>query len=290
MKKILITGSKGQLGNDLKQCIDTSKYQPIFTDKEELDITDETQLFQFFNRLKIDYIINCAAYTAVDNAEKDEKTAYKINAEAPALIAEIASKQKIKLIHISTDYVFNGLSYTPYREENPTNPLSVYGKSKLKGEKAILNSGCQYVIIRTSWLYSSFGHNFVKTMMRLGNERKELNVVYDQIGTPTYAADLAQACIEIIQKTEQKQIEFKKGIYHFSNEGVCSWYDFAQNIMQYLNLDCKINPIETKNFPTPAKRPFYSLLNKEKIKQTFQIEIPYWHDSLIKCLNLINSN
>lgn len=289
MPNILITGSKGQLGSELQALVNssvTSSHNPLytfyFTDKTELDISDPNAIEDFCSQNNIEIIINCAAYTAVDKAEEDEVNADVINHLAVKYLAETAKERGIKLIHISTDYVFDGKNYKPYNEDDATNPQSVYGKTKLLGEEVIKTVNPKgAMIIRTSWVYSTFGNNFVKTMLKLGKERDEIAVIFDQIGTPTYARDLAKAILQIIPKIENNKVE----IYNYSNEGVCSWYDFAKAIFEISNIDCKINPIETKEYPTPAKRPHYTLLNKSKIKQTYDLAIPYWKEALKGCLN-----
>ena len=288
MSTILIIGANGQLGSEIKNL--SSKYNAefIFTDIDTLDIANKNDLSDFFKKHAIDYIVNCAAYTAVDKAESEPKLAELLNVLAVKNLVEIAQKYNSKLIHISTDYVFDGTSHIPYNEGDKTNPTSIYGQTKLQGELAIVNSDANAIIIRTSWLYSSFGGNFVKTILKYGIERDELNVVVDQIGTPTYAYDLAGAILQIANSSIKDASYFKKGIYHYSNEGACSWYDFAQEIISIKNVTCKINSTDTKNYPTPAKRPHYSILNKEKIKATFNITIPYWRESLKKCLHIIN--
>ena len=280
MKKILITGSNGQLGNELRKL--SANYPDCkfnFTDVNELDITNSDTLKLHFKANNYDFIINCAAYTAVDKAETETDKALLINSEAVKYLSEIALQYKIKLIHISTDYVFDGTSCLPYTEDIQVSPVSQYGITKLEGEKQIEKSGCDAIIIRTSWLYSSFGNNFVKTILKYSKEKPELKVVFDQIGTPTYAEDLATAILQIINSNK-----FETGIYHFSNEGVCSWYDFALEIVNAKNINCKITPILTSEYPTPAKRPHYSVLNKNKIKSTFNIEILHWKDGLQRCL------
>jgi dTDP-4-dehydrorhamnose reductase len=281
MKTILVTGAYGQLGNEMKVVSEQfSLYKFIFTDVDTLDICNENDLKNFFARTTVDYIVNCAAYTAVDKAEEDAANAYKINKDAVRLLAKFAAKNKAKLIHISTDYVFDGKSYLPYAEDIAINPQTIYGKSKAEGEAEILSLAPQSVIIRTSWLYSSFGNNFVKTMLKLGAEREKLTVIFDQTGTPTYAADLAAAIMQVI--TAQ---EFTAGIYHFSNEGVCSWYDFTIAIHKAAGITtCKVLPIESKDYPAKTPRPFYSVLNKTKLKTTFGIEIPHWEDGLLRCI------
>jgi len=279
---ILVTGSNGQLGNEVRIVSESYKsFNFYFTDIEQLDITDYQKLEEFVTKIGINCIINCSGYTAVDKAESEKDLAFLINDTSVGYLADISSKFKILLIHVSTDYVFDGMSYIPYNEDDTTNPLSVYGSSKLAGEKKILSSNADTVIIRTSWLYSSFGNNFVKTMIRLGNERDILKVVFDQVGSPTYAYDLAVGIMKIVE-TERKGIS--KEVYHFSNEGVTSWYDFAIAIMEEMNIKCKVLPIETKDYPTPAKRPFYSVFNKSKIKNKFIIEIPHWRNSLREML------
>ena len=287
---ILVTGANGQLGSEIKNIVmnkenNNSKF--FFTDKEELDIIKKEDIGKFVNENDIDLIINCAAYTAVDKAESEEKFADLINHKAVEYLAGISKEKDIPLIHISTDYVFDGKNYRPYIEDDRTNPQSVYGLTKLKGEETFINSSAKGIIIRTSWVYSSFGHNFVKTMLRL-KYRGELSVVFDQIGTPTYARDLAKEILGIVDKNFEKLNNFKAEIFHFSNEGVCSWYDFAKAIFEIKNIGIKINPIKTKDYPTPAKRPHYSVLNKNKIKKEFNIEISYWRDSLKKCLERLN--
>jgi len=295
---VLVTGANGQLGSEIRHLVmsyelevmnegeknnlklKTQNSKFYFTDKNELDITNKEQIEDFLDRNSIDVIINCAAYTAVDKAEEEKELADLINHKAVEYLASNAKKRDIFLIHISTDYVFDGKNYRPYIETDKTNPQGVYGLTKLKGEEAFINSGAKGIIIRTSWVYSSFGHNFVKTMLRL-SDRKELNVVFDQIGTPTYARELAKAILQII-KTDFNNYEAE--IFHFSNEGVCSWYDFAKAIFEIKEIDIKVNPIETKDYPTPVKRPHFSVLNKAKIKKEFNLEIPYWRESLKECL------
>lgn len=274
MANILVTGSNGQLGSELKEL---EKNFPqnnfIFTDIAELDLTKSEIVNTFITDYNIEVCINCAAYTAVDKAEDDQELALLVNAKAVENLAKACKIANARLIHISTDYVFDGTNHMPYVETDSPSPNSYYGYSKLEGEKAVSNNIDNFVIIRTSWLYSSFGNNFVKTMIRLGKERDELGVVVDQIGTPTAAADLAFAIMSTVESN-------KSGIYHFSNQGVISWYDFAISIMDICNLDCKVKPIESKDFPAKANRPFYSVLNKAKISNDFNLDIPYWLDSL----------
>lgn len=253
------------------------KDSAIYVDRNELDISSETDVRRFLQQNSFDCIINCAAYTAVDKAEDEPVLADAVN----HLGAKWLAKYGRTIIHISTDYVFDGAHSKPYLEDDPTYPVSVYGQSKLRGEQAVLNNAETAVIIRTAWLYSAHGSNFLKTMLRLGRERDHLNVVSDQVGTPTFAGDLAKAIVRILPKVKAG----KKNIYHFTNEGVCSWYDFAHAIMKIAGLSCKVHPIESKNYPTKATRPFYSVLNKEKIKSDFKLEIPHWRDALIEVLN-----
>jgi len=287
-RTVLVTGAKGQLGSELQKL--SSRYSELnlfFTDREELDISDRSRLEAFCTKNKIEIIINCAAYTAVDKAEEDFDNADKINHLAVQYLGEISNAHNISLIHISTDYVFDGESHKPYVEEDPVAPQGVYGKTKLLGEQALLRINPKNsIIIRTSWVYSSFGNNFVKTMLRLGEERDELGVIFDQVGTPTYAGDLAEAILELLPKINNENVE----IFHYSNEGVCSWYDFAKTIFELSNTTCKVNPIETKEYPTPATRPHYSLLNKAKIKNSFNLEVPYWKNSLQVCLNVLKED
>lgn len=281
MSNILITGSNGQLGSSIKELSSNYDFNFFFTDKRNLDITNEEEIKNFVYTNSIDTIINCAAYTAVDKAEEDKENADKVNRKAVKKLAKISKENSIKLIHISTDYVFDGKGYKPYLEEFQARPQSVYGQTKLDGEIEMLHiNPHNSIIIRTSWIYSSYGKNFVKTMLNLGKQKKVLGVIYDQVGTPTYARDLALTILEILPKINNKKVE----IYHYSNEGVLSWYDFAKEIMKMAKLKCDINPIETYQYPTPAARPYYSVLNKIKIKTKFDIEIPYWKDSLDKCL------
>lgn len=282
MMKIVVTGSNGQLGNELRILSKTEPgLQFVFTDVEELDITNEEAVATFFQDIKPDAVINCAAYTAVDKAEQEPGKANLINGTAVGILARAASVHGATIVHISTDYVFDGKGYRPYVEDDPVNPVSAYALSKLTGEREMQEHALNGYIIRTSWLYSSFGNNFVKTIMKYGKERGMLNVVFDQIGTPTYAADLAEIILTLL-KSGQKPV--KTEIYNFSNEGVISWYDFAISIVELTGIKCKINPIETKDYPLPAVRPSYSVFNKGKIKHKLGIEIPYWRDSLKECI------
>ncbi len=285
IKTILVTGEKGQLGQSLKTLVsEYPQYDFTFTGRDQLDLACTESIDDYFTKNSFDLIINCAAYTAVDKAEEQQALANTINHLAVKHLAEISKKNNALLVHISTDYVFDGTSYKPYVENDVTNPQSIYGKTKLKGEQAIQAIGCDAVIIRTSWVYSEYGNNFVKTMLRLGHDREQLNVIFDQIGSPTYAADLATSILAVADSFNN-EAEGQLGLYHYSNEGVCSWYDFAKAIFELSNTQCIVSAIETKDYPTPAKRPHYSLLNKAKIKQHFKINIPYWKDSLQLCLN-----
>lgn len=280
VQNILITGAGGQLGSEFRYLAENHKntaFNFIFVTRKELDIQNNQQVADFCTKNKINVIVNCAAYTAVDKAEKEPNQADAINHLAVKSLANIAKSQNIKLIHISTDYVFDGTAHKPYKESDSTNPQSVYGKTKLDGEQAMqainpVNS----IIIRTSWVYSEFGNNFVKTMLRLGKERDELNVVCDQIGTPTNARDLAKAILETIPQLTNDNVE----IYHYSNAGVCSWYDFAQTIFEINNIKCQVKPIPSEAYPTPAKRPYYSVIDKCKIVKKFDLDINHWRTSL----------
>ncbi len=290
IKNILVTGSYGQLGNELKELADQGlPYHFIWTDIDTLDITDKKTLNDFVKKNPIDLLINCAAYNAVDKAEEEKEKAELINTKAVGLLTETCKENDAKFIHISTDYVFNGKTFQPYKETDTPNANSAYGISKLKGENEALKYD-NTLIIRTAWLYSSHGKNFVKTMLRLGAERESVNVILDQIGSPTYAHDLAKAIINIINHANKNKKGFNPGIYNFTNEGVCSWYDFAVSIMKFAELPCKVLPIETKDYFLPASRPFYSVLNKSKIKTTFNIDIPHWKESLDKCIKKINES
>jgi dTDP-4-dehydrorhamnose reductase len=285
MKKVLVTGSYGQLGSELQQIAPQMKdVEFVFTDADTLDICNKEAIEQFVANKSFDFIVNCAAYTAVDKAEEDEEKCFAINCEAVRNIGEVAASNGIKVIHISTDYVFDGTAHTPYTENVKINPKTVYGRSKALGEDDLKRVCLDAVIIRTSWLYSTFGNNFVKTMLKLGQERDELKVVFDQIGTPTNAADLAAAILQIIDKTIENENAFKTGVYHFSNEGVCSWYDFTIAIHRLAGINCNVLPIESKEYPAKTPRPFYSVLNKSKIKKTFGITIPHWESSLKICV------
>lgn len=283
--KILVTGAYGQLGSELKEIeMQFPNYDFLFTDADTLDITNEIEVESYFNKYQPGFVINCAAYTAVDKAEIETGIAEKVNALAPKILGKFSKKVGAKLIHVSTDYVFDGNSNRPYSETDTVNPQGVYGETKLQGELNCLNENPDSVVIRTSWLYSEFGNNFVKTMLKLGCERDTLNVVFDQVGTPTYAADLANAIMSIIQLSENQPQKYIPGIYHYSNEGVTSWYDFALAIFDTTNIECEVNPVLSDQFPTLAKRPHFSVLNKSKIRDTFGITIPYWKESLKICI------
>ena len=279
---ILVTGSKGQLGSEIKELSSQyPQYNFYFTDIEELNICKKEEIDTYFNDHEIDVLINCAAYTAVDQCETEKKKARELNVLAVKNLALACSAKNVSIVHISTDYVYDGKNHIPYKETDFTNPESYYGQTKLEGENMLEEFANTAIIIRTSWLYSSFGKNFVKTMLKYGQERDELKVVFDQIGTPTYAADLAEIILKNIH-----QIDFFNGVhyFHYSNEGVCSWYDFAKEILDIKQINCIVIPIITEEYPLPAPRPAYSVLNKSKIKNELSIQIPHWKDSLAKCL------
>ena len=282
MNNILVTGANGQLGKEFQALENKfTNYHFHFCGSNSLDITNTESLHNFITQNKIDIIINCAAYTAVDNAEENIVDANNINNLAVAEIAKIAKDKNIKLIHFSTDYVFNGTGHQPYNETDETDPIGVYGTTKEKGEKAILNiNPNNSIIIRTAWVYSEFGNNFVKTMLKLGAERDELNIVCDQIGSPTYAKNLAQSVMKTLPEIKHSGTE----IFHYANEGVCSWYDFTKTIFELKGIQCNVKPISSSAYPTKAKRPYYSVLNKEKIKKTYNIKIPHWKFALKECL------
>lgn len=285
-KRILVTGANGQLGMEMRILGAVAPNEYIFTDVEELDITDKKAVEDFVCQNNIQIIVNCAAYTNVDRAEEDEATAERINAEAVRNLAEAAKRVDGTLFHISTDYVFGGEGNTPRTEDMPLDPQGAYGRTKLHGEQAIAEVGCKAIIIRTAWLYSEFGKNFLLTMLRLTKEKPAINVVFDQVGTPTYAGDLALTIFSII---EGDMYAGNEGVYHFSNEGVCSWYDFAQEIATAMgHKECKISPCHSDEFPSKVKRPAYSVLDKSKIKRTFGVEIPHWRESMYYCLKRIN--
>ncbi len=283
-KNILVTGANGQLGNEFRLLSASyPAFNFFFTDVDELDICDGEAVSAFVKGNSVDYILNSAAYTAVDRAEEDADTCRRINATAVQNLGRAAADAGAKVFHVSTDYVYSGVHYRPYNEDDDTAPCSVYGTTKLEGEK-LLFAACQNsVVVRTSWLYSCFGNNFVKTMLRLGQEKEELNVIFDQIGSPTYAADLAAAILKMVEASEAGN--FQPGIYNFSNEGICSWYDFTKAIHRIAGIkSCRVHPIEGSEYPSKAIRPFYSVMNKKKIKNTFGLIIPQWEESLAVCI------
>ncbi len=287
---VLITGSNGQLGSEIKElAANYKKLEFVFKDLPELDISNFEALQAFIIDYKINIVINCAAYTAVDKAEENAGIAEKVNSNGVLNLVKALETIDGKLIHISTDYVFDGNHFLPYKESDPVSPIGVYGQTKRSGELAALNSAIDAIVIRTSWLYSSYGNNFVKTMLRLGNEKENLEVIFDQVGTPTYARDLAKTCLEILTAVNSAKISNNGNLYHYSNEGVASWYDFAISIMELGEQNCKVNPIQTKDYLTLAKRPQYSVLSKSKIKTDFKIKIPYWRDSLKDCIEKIKN-
>lgn len=281
---ILVTGANGQLGNELRVLApQNAAHTFYFTDVAELDITDSNAVCKFVVENQIDVLINCAAFTAVDKAENQPELCHKLNAEAPRLLAEAMENVGGWMLHVSTDYVFDGTAHIPYAEDAPTSPIGVYGRTKLAGEQAVCKACPRSVVVRTAWLYSTFGNNFVKTMLRLGREREELGVIFDQVGTPTYARDLATALLVIVDKGPEP------GVYHFSNEGVTSWYDFTRMIHQLAGITtCNVRPLHTAEYPTPAARPHYSVLDKTKIKQTYGIVIPWWVGSLAACIKALD--
>lgn len=285
MRNILVTGANGQLGNEMRVLsTEYKEYNYFFTDVAELDICDEEAVMAFVKENKIHVIVNCAAYTAVDKAEDNIDLCTKLNSDAVGYLAKAAEANQAEFIQISTDYVFDGTNHVPYRESEPTCPNSVYGVTKLAGEKNALEYCKKTMVIRTAWLYSTFGNNFVKTMLRLGKERESLGVVFDQIGTPTYANDLARAIFAAINQG------IVPGVYHFSNEGVCSWYDFTLAIHRLAGITtCKVSPLHTDEFPAKAPRPHYSVLDKTKIKKAYGIEISHWEESLKACIKELNA-
>lgn len=286
---VLVIGANGQLGSEIKALQQQYKHWKfLFADLPEVDITNKEAVEQYIVAHNVNAMVNCAAYTAVDKAETDIETATKVNELGPKLLAALSKQYQLKFVHISTDFVFKGDYYLPYTEDDETSSESVYGITKRNGELKALEAYPETVVIRTAWLYSQFGNNFVKTMRTLGKDRTSLNVVYNQIGTPTWAADLALVVLTVLSKLEQG--ENLKGVYHYSNEGVASWYDFAVEIMKLSNLDCKVFPIEAIDYPTPAPRPAFSVLNKKKIKKDLAIDIPYWKESLVKCIQLLETN
>ncbi len=289
---ILITGAAGQLGNEFRFLAFTNaQFQFIYSDVDTLDITKLQSVRNFFAKNPIQYVINCAAYTAVDKAETDIKLATLINVNGARNLAKVCSEYNAVLIQISTDYVYHNRQNTPFVETDVVSPKSVYAKTKLAGDKAVLKYNTASLVLRTSWLYGTFGYNFVKTMLRLGKEKTDLSVVFDQIGTPTYARDLAKAILFVINKIETKAVSRSTahGVWHYSNEGVTSWFDFAQAIMDFSDLKCRIHPIVSAQYPTPAARPPFSVMNKDKIKKVFGIDIPHWQSSLRECLKALES-
>lgn len=283
--EILVTGANGQLGSEIKRIASNSNaYSYTFVDIDEMDLTDEESINLFFDGKHFDFLINCAAYTAVDRAEEETDIAYKVNSDAVRILANICLTKKTRLVHISTDYVFDGYGNQPILPSAGTNPLSVYGKSKLAGEHHVQKILKDAYIIRTAWVYSSFGKNFVKTIARMATERDILNVVYDQIGSPTYAKDLAATLIKIIDKITSRQVDIP-GIYHYTNEGVISWYDLACFIVRHYKLPCAVKAITTEEYKTLAVRPKFTVLDKRTLKGTFGIDIPHWHESLVSCLS-----
>ncbi len=287
---LLITGAKGQLGQSFQHlAAQYSHWTFLFVDIDQLDITRRRAVFDFFEKRRIDWCINCAAYAAVDRAESEPALARRVNVTGVRNLAEACARHGAPLVHFSSDYVYHTRQNLPYRETDKTSPKGVYARTKLAGDRAALRANPLSMVIRTSWLFAPYGHNFVRTMLRFGSEQPSLNVVYDQIGSPTYAPDLAAMVLHVIQKVENRLLprDTIAGVWHYSNEGVCSWYDFAKAVMDIQGLTCKINPIETKDYPLPANRPPFSVLNKAKVKQTFQISIPHWRDSLMRCLSEI---
>lgn len=290
MKHILITGSYGQLGRELQGLSYTHSYKEykfIHTDSDTLDITSNEKVDQFFGNTRVDCIVNCAAYTNVDKAESEQETAMLVNSSAVGYLVKAAARTGARLIHISTDFVFDGRSFLPYKEDDPASPVSFYGKTKLAGEKAVL----QYeygTVIRTSWLYSPHGNNFFKTILAKGSEADELKVVYDQVGTPTYTRDLARVLLLIAEHSLSGNGTCGGGLFHYSNEGVCSWYDFAIEILKLTGTHCRVIPVETSEYPAAAKRPHYCVLSKSKIKSQFSLVIPHWKESLISCIDQLD--
>jgi dTDP-4-dehydrorhamnose reductase len=285
MKKILVTGGNGQLGNELKELASSySQYEFFFTDLPELSITDENAVENFFKEVKPSFLINCAAYTAVDKAESEKEINNLINGTAVGILAKACKNHRTKFVHISTDYVFNGNATAPLKESDETDPVNAYGSSKLLGEKLALENDPDTIIIRTSWVYSFHGKNFVKTMVRLMSEKESIGVVSDQVGSPTYAADLGEAIMQIIASGK-----WQAGIYNYSNEGVISWFDFANEIKRLIGSPCVVNALTTEQFPTPAKRPEYSVLDKTKIQETFSVQIKDWKESLKRCIDKLNA-
>lgn len=283
-----ITGANGQLGRCLRDVIESDSHvKAVLSTRDDLDLADLDQVISWIDRYQPDVVINAAAYTAVDRAEEEEEAAQLGNATVAATIAGACASLKIPLIHVSTDYVFDGEGTRPYREDDPVNPQSAYGRSKLNGERAVLAASSDNMVVRTAWLYSEYGHNFVKTMLRLGNEKESIGVVNDQLGSPTYAGDLARALIAIVTKIAADRTPNYGGIYHYTNGGTATWFDLASAVMEYQKLSCKVNPCTTDEFPTKARRPAYSVLDTQKIRTTFGLEIPYWKDALSRALSKI---
>jgi len=288
--KILVTGKNGQLGKSIHKRVANNEYTDefVFVGREKLDLSNTDSIASYFNRNNFDIIINCAAHTAVDKAEEEVVLANQINHLAVAKLAQIAKMQQAKLIHISTDYVFDGEGDKPYTETDETNPINIYGKTKLAGEQALKEiMPTDAIIIRTSWVYSEYGNNFVKTMLRLGKQRDELSVVGDQIGSPTYAIDLANAILDTIQNKVFKEVGQETQVYHYSNEGKISWYEFAKEIFELADIQCNVNPITTEQYPTLAQKPKNTLMNKDKIAETFSVNIPDWKESLKICIKIL---
>lgn len=287
---IVVTGANGQLGMEIKQLSDQYPFFSfLFLSKADLSIGEEESVRNYFESVGADYCINCAAYTAVDKAETEKDLAMLINGTAVGVLAAVCEATHTRLIHISTDYVFDGSSATPYKETDPTKPVNYYGLTKLKGEEFCLNNNADCLVIRTSWVYSEFGNNFVKTMLRLMKERESIGVVNDQVGSPTYAANLATVILNIVMQVESKNSNWQSGVYHYSNEGVISWYDFALAIKNIIGSKCQVNAINTSAYPTPAKRPTYSVFDKQKIKSAYHINIPNWKESLAICLQRLQA-
>ncbi len=281
--EVLVTGALGQLGHEIRRLSRNKDFSFTFTDINDLDITSKSGMDLYFQNKKVDAVINCAAYTAVDRAQEESLLARRVNSDSCSYLSDLSRKYGFGIIHISTDFVFSGKKNTPYRENDKTDPLSVYGKTKLEGEKHIISKARSYIIIRTSWLYSSFGNNFVKTIIKSSGEKNELRVVCDQVGSPTYAGDLASAIVRILPRF----IRGMRQIYHYSNEGTASWYDFAMAICELREINTPVIPVSSAEYVSPAKRPAYSVLSKEKIKKDFKLTIPYWRQSLKTCLDLI---
>lgn len=288
--KVLVTGAYGQLGSELKEkSVDYPGWKFLFTDIDTLDITGERGIKEYFQKKQPEFVINCAAYTAVDQAEDDHILAERVNSKAPGLLAKEANRADAGFVHISTDYVYGGEAFVPYTEMDNAAPVTIYGRTKLKGERLCLEANPDSVIIRTSWLYSSYGNNFVKTILQSGKINRQVKVVYDQAGTPTWASDLADVLLLIIEKFAENRQNISSGIYNYSNEGVTSWFDFAKAVYEISDINSEVIPVLSSEFPTRAVRPHYSVLDKSKIKAAFGLKIPYWRDSLKKCLTKIQN-